>query len=311
MILRTAFLLNLILILPFSVNASGSGDLYRSGLTGSVKIAGSSTVYPVTAGVAEEFNRIHSGVEIPIQSTGTGAGFENFFVQGKTDINNASRPINDEERSIAAGNGIDVIEIKVASDAITVVVSPRNDWVDNITISQLARMWRPESPAQTWRDVDPLWPDVPLELYGPTSASGTFDFFTKAVIGEEGSSRSDYQGTEHDNSIVQAINGSRFALGYFGMAYFLENRDKVKALDIEGISPGIESAESGIYRPLSRPLFIYVSRNSLKRPEVLEFVRFYIKQTSTDLIREIGYAPLSDREMRENLQRIDAIAADL
>ena len=196
-------------------------------LSGSVKIAGSSTVYPVSAAIAEEFNRMYPGVEIPVQSTGTGGGFKNFFIPGKTDINDASRGIKDSEMENARANGIEPHEFQVAIDAITIVVNPDAVCVDDLTVEQLTHIWRPDNPAMKWSDVDSSWPDEKIELYGPTSASGTFDFFTDKINGEEGASRSDYQGTEQDNTIVQAVSGSKYATGYFGMAYYLENKDKV------------------------------------------------------------------------------------
>lgn len=303
--------LSVFISLPFYAFATGVGDTEDSSLTGSVRIAGSSTVYPVTVAVAEEFSRIHPRVEVPVQSTGTGGGFRNFFIPGKTDINNASRPISNSEIEEASFNGIEVIEFQVAIDAVTVVVNLINDWVNDITVEQLAHIWRPDNPAKLWSDVDPNWPEKIIELYGPTSASGTFDYFTGEIIGEEGASRNDYQGTEHDNSIVQAVNGSTYAMGYFGMAYYLGNRKIIKALKIEGVAPGIDTAGSGQYIPLSRPIFIYVSKESLKRPEVQEFVRFYIKQTSTELITEIGYVPLNEREMQANLDRLESVINEL
>ena len=308
---RKILTLTLLLVIPFIASATGSGEMEGSKLAGSVKIAGSSTVYPISVAVAEEFNHIHPQVEIPIQSTGTGGGFKNFFIPGKTDINDASRPIKDKENSAAAANGIEAIEFQVATDAITIVVSPEADWVDGVTVEQLNQIWRPENPAMKWSDIDSSWPSEPFELYGPTSASGTFDYFTDEINGEEGASRSDYQGTEQDNTIVQAVSGSPYTLGYFGMAYYLENQDKVKALSVNGVMPGLESAKSGEYTPLSRPIFIYVSRESLKRPEVREFVRFYLRQTSTDLIKEIGYVPLTEKEMQANLDRLEEIISSL
>jgi len=300
----------LLLAAPFVALAGGSGES-KSELSGSVKIAGSSTVYPVSVAVAEEFNKLHPGVEIPIQSTGTGGGFKNFFIPGKTDINDASRPIKDSEREDAGANGIEPLELRVGTDAVTIVVNPEADWLDDINVEQLAMIWRPKNPARTWSDVDPSWPNEEIELYGPTSASGTFDFFTEEIVGEGGASRSDYQGTEQDNTIVQAVSGSRYAMGYFGMAYYIENQDKVKALKVNGVGPSIESAKSGQYTPLSRPLFIYVSSESLKRPEVEQFVRFYINQTSTSMIKEIGYVPLTEAEMKGNLENFEAFVADL
>lgn len=306
MSIRKRFALILFCVTPFIGFANGSGDNPGSELSGSVKIAGSSTVYPISLAVAEEFNHIHSNVEIPIQSTGTGGGFKNFFIPGKTDINDASRPMKDSEKDSAMANGIEALEIQVATDAITIVVNPEADWVDDITVEQLSIIWRPENPAMKWSDVDPSWPDEIIELYGPTSASGTFDYFTDVINGEEGASRSDYQGTEQDNTIVQAVSDSRYAIGYFGLAYYLENQDRVKALKVEGIAPSLESAKSGLYTPLARPIFIYVSKQALARPEVEEFTRFYIKQTNTEMISQIGYVPLTDAEMQTNLDAFEA-----
>ena len=298
------------LVLPALVFAGGKSETSDE-LTGSIKIAGSSTVYPISVAVAEEFFRMHPGVEIPVQSTGTGGGFKNFFVTGKTDINGASRGIKDSEREAAIKNGNEPIEFQVATDGLTVVVSPKATWIDDVTVEDLAKIWRPDNPAMKWSDVKPEWPDEELELYGPTSASGTFDFFTDVVVGEEGYSRSDYQGTEQDNTIVQAVSGSEFATGYFGMAYYLENKDRVKALKVNGIAPSIESAKNGSYTPLARPLYIYVSKESLKRPEVEAYVRFYLEQISTSLISEIGYVPMSEADQRAALEKLDKVLAEM
>lgn len=300
----------LMVAVPFLVFAGGKAEKGGT-LTGSIKIAGSSTVYPVSVAVSEEFHREYPGVEIPIQSTGTGGGFKNFFIPGKTDINDASRRIKESERKKAQENGIEPLEIQVAIDAITIVVNPSADWIDDITVEQLAHIWRPNDPAMKWSDVDPSWPDETIELYGPTSASGTFDFFTDAIVGEEGASRSDYQGTEQDNTIVQAVSGSKFAMGYFGMAYYLENKGDVKALTVNGVEPSIPTAKSGAYNPLSRPLFIYVSSKSLSKPEVEEYVRFYIELTSTDLIKEIGYVPMTEDDMKKNLDKFEQAVKEL
>lgn len=299
-------------VLALACTAFAGGEKEgEASLSGSVKIAGSSTVYPVSVAIAEEFNRMYPKVEIPIQSTGTGGGFKNFFIPGKTDINDASRGIKDSEVEKARANGIEPLEFQVAIDAITIVVNPDADWVDSMSVEQLAHIWRPDNPAQTWSDVDPSWPNEKIELYGPTSASGTFDFFTDKIVGEEGASRSDFQGTEQDNTIVQAVSGSKYAMGYFGMAYYLENKDRVKALKLEGVGPSIETAKSGTYSPLSRPLFIYVSSESLKKPEVEEYVRYYLQQTSTDLIKEIGYVPMTEADMKSNVARFEDIVGGL
>ncbi len=308
----TLIVLALILaVMPLAVFAGGGSESTAKKLSGSIKIAGSSTVYPISVAVAEEFYRMHPDVEIPIQSTGTGGGFKNFFIPGKTDINDASRPIKDSEAKEIRDGGSDFIELRVGTDAVTIVVNPKADWLEGLTVKQLAHIWRPDNPAKKWSDVDPSWPAEDIELYGATSASGTFDFFTEEVMGEAGASRSDYQGTEQDNTIVQAVNGSKNAMGYFGMAYYLENQSKLKPLKVNGVLPSMESAKSGEYSPLSRPLFIYVSSKALKRPEVEEFVRFYIKQTNTTMIKEIGYVPLTDDEMKANLDKFEKFVAGL
>ncbi|MBN2735910.1 MAG: PstS family phosphate ABC transporter substrate-binding protein [Spirochaetales bacterium] len=305
---------NLILVLLLTqalITFAGGGQETGDKLSGTISIAGSSTVYPISVAVAEEFSKMHPDVSIPVQSTGTGGGFKNFYIPGKTDINDASRPMKDSERVAAEANGIKTIEIQVATDGITVVVNPDADWLDNITVKQLNMIWRADNPAKKWSDVDPSWPNQEIELYGPTAASGTFDYFTEVINGEEGLSRSDYQGTEQDNTIVQAISGSKYAMGYFGMAYYLENKDKVKALKIEGISPSIETAKSGVYKPLARPIFIYVSSKALARPEVVEYVKFYINQTDTNLIKEIGYVPLNTSEKDKMMNKLDTFLGNL
>jgi phosphate transport system substrate-binding protein len=297
----------IVLVLASLVMMAGlvfaGGQTEDESLHGVIRIAGSSTVYPISVAVAEEFSRVHPDVEIPIQSTGTGGGFKNFFLPGKTDINDASRAIKDSEIEKARENGIEPIELRVGIDAITIVVNKDADWLDDITPEQLSMIWRPDNPARKWSEVDPSWPDEEIELFGPTAASGTFDFFTDVINGEEGASRSDYQGTEQDNTIVNAVSGQKYAMGYFGMAYYLENKDKLKAVSVNGVLPGIETAKSGEYL-LSRPLFIYVSDVSLERLEVRTFVEFFIKLTSTDLISEIGYVPLTEEDMEANLEKL-------
>jgi len=300
-------ILIVVMIVPFTLWAGGSQEEKGAQLSGSVKIAGSSTVYPVTTAMAEEFSKLHPQVEIPVQSTGSGGGFKNFFIPGKTAINNASRGIKDSERDDARANGIEPIEFQVGIDAVTVVVH-KDFPTDEITIEQLAQIWRPENPAKKWSDVDSSWPDTEIELYGPTSASGTFDFFTEEVVGEGGASRSDYQGTEQDNTIVQAVSGSANAMGYFGMAYYLENKDSLKALKVNGVMPSIESAKAGDYI-LSRPLFIYVADTALTRPEVVEYVRFYLERTGDDLIKEIGYVPMTEADVKDSLEKFEAAVA--
>ncbi|MFW6343973.1 MAG: PstS family phosphate ABC transporter substrate-binding protein [Sediminispirochaetaceae bacterium] len=302
------------MLVPAFAFAGGGQEKQEEGgeekLSGSIKVAGSSTVYPVTTAIAEDFSKLHPDVEIPIQSTGSGGGFKNFFIPGKTAINNASRAIKDSEIEDARDNGVEPLEFLVGTDAISIAVHKDNP-VDNVTPEQLAHIWRPDDPAKKWSDVDSSWPDEEIELYGPTSASGTFAYFTEKIIGEEGAHRSDYQGTEQDNTIVQALAGSKTAIGYFGMAYYLENKDKIKALSVDGVMPSIETAKSGEYSPLSRPLFIYVSKDELKRPEVREFVRFYLDRIDTELIKEIGYVPMTTADKEEQIEKLESAIDDL
>ncbi len=303
-------LLIAVLVPAFAFAGGSQEEGGEEGLSGSIKVAGSSTVYPVTMAMAEEFSKLHPDVEIPIQSTGSGGGFKNFFIPGKTPINNASRAIKDSEIEDARANGVEPLEFLVGTDAVTIAVHKDNP-VDNITVDQLAQIWRPDDSAQKWSDVDSSWPDEKFELYGPTSASGTFAYFTEKIIGEEGASRSDYQGTEQDNTIVQALTGSESAMGYFGMAYYLENKDIIKALSVDGVMPSIETAKSGEYTPLSRPLFIYVSKDELKRAEVREFIRFYLDRIDTEMIKEIGYVPMTTTDKEAQIEKLEAAIADL
>ncbi len=283
-------------------DTSGGGKL-----SGEIKIAGSSTVYPVSMAMAEEFAKLHPKVKVSVSSTGTGGGFKNFFIRGKTDINDASRPIKASESDAARANGIEAIELQVGIDALSMVANKSADWADSMTFAQLKRIWGPGNPPKRWNQVDPAWPDAEFELYGPASTSGTFDYFTERVIGKGGSHRSDYHKTEHDNVIVQGIEGNRHALGYFGFAYYVHNRDRIKALAIDGgsgpVEPSLENAQSGAY-PLSRPLFIYVSRQALKKPHVRAFVEFYLRKSATELVSEVGYVPVTEAQMRENLAKI-------
>ncbi len=300
-----------ITILLSVVAVSFAGCLEEeSGLTGEVKVAGSSTVYPITTAMAEEFSKIYPEVVVSVQSTGTGGGFKNFFIPGLTDINDASRPIKLEELERARENGVEPLEFLVGYDALTVIINPENTWAEYLSFEELKRIWGPEATRNVtkWSDVNPEWPDEEMRLYGPTSASGTFDFFTEHVIGKTGAHRQDYHGTEEDNTIIAAISQDKYAMGYFGLAYYLENKERVKAVKIknpktgEYVEPSIETGRDGEY-PLARPLFIYVNKESLKRPEVREFVRFYLENLDSGIVEEIGYIPISEDVKEENLQK--------
>ena len=284
---------------------SGGGNGESSG-SGDIVITGSSTVYPVTLAMAEEYQR-ENDVQISVDSTGTGGGFENHFIPGNSDINGASRPISEEEQQATEENDVNPIEMQVASDALTMAVNNENDWVDCMSFEELAAIWEPEG-AETWAEVNPDWPDEPFELYGPASTSGTFDWFTENVIGEAGSHRSDYEGTEEDNIIVQGIEGSEYALGYFGYAYYQESEEAIKGLEIDGgegcTEPTLENAQDESY-PMARPLFIYVAEESLQNSAVADFVRYYIENSSSDLVSDIGYVPVSEEIAEENLSALE------
>ncbi len=279
-------------------------------LSGEIKIDGSSTVYPITEAVAEEFQRAHPGVQVVVGISGTGGGFKKFCA-GETDISNASRPIKTAEMEACQKNGIEFIELPIAYDAISVVVNPQNDWVACMKVEELRAIWAPEAQGKItrWNQVNPQWPDAPLNLFGPGTDSGTFDYFTEAIAGKGGASRGDYTASEDDNVLVQGVANDRYALGYFGLAYYLENQDKLKALGIDNgkgcVLPSVETVRDGTYQPLSRPLFIYVNRKAVDRPEVEAFVRFYLTQGPA-LAKQVGYIPLPDAVYPLALQRFEA-----
>ena len=265
---------------------------------GVIEIDGSSTVYPITEAVAEEYQTRLGGARVTVGISGTGGGFKR-FCRGETDISDASRPILKEEMVLCAQAGIRYYELPVAYDALTIVVSKDNDFVDHLTVAELKKMWEPAASGKitSWRQVRDSFPDVPLKLAGPGADSGTFDYFTEAVVGTSKASRGDYQASEDDNVIVQFVSRDKGALGYFGLAYYEENRDKLRAVPIvssgnsAGVLPSIATVNDGTYNPLSRPIFIYVKDRSLKRPEVRQFVEFYLQEGGA-LAREVGYVDL-------------------
>ncbi|WP_254769385.1 PstS family phosphate ABC transporter substrate-binding protein [Salinilacihabitans rarus] len=274
-----------------------------------VNIAGSSTVFPVTAEVAAEFSDRRPDVTVSVSQTGTGGGFSNFFCPGMTDVNNASREIADVEVQQCADNGIDPIEFTIATDALTVVVNPDADWVDCLTVDELAEIWR-DGGAERWSDVREEWPDEEFELFGADTTSGTFDYFVEAILDEGDTHRSDYHATERDRTIVQGVRGNEYAMGYFGFAYYGENPNRIKALGIDDgdgcVEPSIETAMKGEYTPLSRPLFVYVSDQSLTRPEVQDFLRYYMDRAASDLVSDVGYVPITEDQRDENRAQLEA-----
>ncbi len=283
-----------------NASADGSSDQ----LSGSVKIDGSSTVAPLSTAAAEFFAEEQSSVRVTVGTSGTGGGFEK-FCNGETDISDASRPIKEEEVAACEKKSIEYVEIPVANDALTVVVSKDNDFVDCLTTDQLKKIWEPGSKVNSWKDVDPKFPDEKLELFGPGTDSGTFDYFTDAINGEEGASRTDYSPSEDDNVIVQGVAGSNGGLGYFGFTYYEENTDKLKALEIDSgngcVAPSAKSAQDGSYTPLARPLFIYPSKAAAAKPHVKGFLDFYM-ENDADIAEQAQFIPLND-EQRSEAQR--------
>lgn len=273
----------------------GSG----SDLSGRIEADGSSTVGPYTTAAAERFQQQNPGVQITVGVSGTGGGFER-FCRGETDLSNASRPIKGEEAAICKGKGIDYVEFQIANDALTVVVNKDNDWTKCLTVAQLAKIWSPGSKVKNWHDVDSSSPDVSLKLFGPGTDSGTFDYFTGVINGEEGASRSDYSASEDDNNTVTGVAGEKGGLGYFGFSYYEENQDTLKAVEIDGgdgcVAPSVQAAQDGTYKPLSRPLFIYVKKEALGRPEVEAFLR-YILDNETAIAEASQFVPLTDEQL--------------
>jgi phosphate transport system substrate-binding protein len=277
-----------------------------STLAGRIDVDGSSTVEPFTALVAERFQRENPGVAVVvgISPSGTGGGFERFCA-GETDLSNASRPIEDGEKQACRARGIEYVEFQIVNDAVTVVVNPQNDWVDCLMTGELKRIWEPGSTVDSWSQVRSGFPHEEVELFGPGSDSGTFDFFTGEIVGEEGASRSDYTASEDDYVTVQGVARARGGLGYFGLSYFSENQDRLKALEIDGgsgcIAPSVETARSGDYTTLSRPLFVYAKKEALREPAVHAFVE-YALDNAVALAEEALLVPVT----REQLQREQA-----
>ncbi|MCE9604767.1 MAG: PstS family phosphate ABC transporter substrate-binding protein [Planctomycetia bacterium] len=277
-----------------------------------VKIDGSSTVFPITEAVAEDFQAESGGkVKVTVGISGTGGGFKK-FVRGEIDIADASRPILAKEIADARANGIEYIELPIAFDALTVLVSPANTWVDHLTVDELKKIWAPEAQGtvKNWNQVRDGFPDAPLTLFGAGSDSGTFDYFTEAIVGKAKSSRGDYTGSEDDNIIVRAIEGDKNSLGYLGYAYYVANKDKLKAVPIvkgtaKAVGPSLETVVDGSYQPLSRPIFIYVNKKSLERPEVRKFVEFYLTHAEA-LVKEVSYIPLPSESYKSGMERLTA-----
>jgi len=281
--------------------AAGCGG----GGEGVISADGSSTVGPFVTKAAEDFKDA-GGVDVTVGISGTGGGFERFCA-GETDLSNASRPIDEDEQALCEENGVEYVEFRVATDALTNVVNVENDWATCLTVEQLNAIWKPGSKVNNWNQVDPSFPDEPLKLFGPGTDSGTFDYFTGEINGEEGASRSDYQASEDDNVLVQGVVGERGGLGYFGFSYFEENQDTLEALEVDGgagcVAPSVETAQDDTYTPLSRPLFVYVKLSSFDDSEdVRDFVKFML-DSNESIATAAQFVPLSDTQVAEQLAK--------
>ncbi len=275
-----------------------------------VKIDGSSTVYPITEAVAEEFQKAKKGaVKVTVGISGTGGGFKK-FCRGEIDVQDASRPITKKEMETCREAGIAYLEMPVAYDALTVVINPKNTWAKSMTVAELKKMWEPAAQGRItrWNQVNPAWPDAPLKLFGPGADSGTFEYFTEAVTGKSKSSRGDFTASEDDNVLVLGVSRDLNGLGYFGYAYYIENRDKLVAVSVvspagRAVAPSVEAVVNGSYQPLSRPIFIYVNAKSAQKREVKEFIEYYNRHAEK-LVKEVKYVPLPGKAYTYNLETL-------
>ncbi|WP_299984581.1 PstS family phosphate ABC transporter substrate-binding protein [uncultured Pontibacter sp.] len=295
-------------------SCGGNSQEGNSDLAGSIQIDGSSTVYPVTEAVAEEYRAEAPDVKVTVGVSGTGGGMKK-FTRGEIDIVNASRAMNASEEQTASENGISFVQLSVAYDGLTVVVHPSNDWAQDITVAELKKIWEPEAQGtiKRWNQIRPEWPDQEIHLYGAGVESGTYDYFTEAIVGKSHSSRGDYTASEDDNVLVQGVSTDPLALGFFGYAYYEENKSKLKAIPVNdeddsngagAILPSLETVKDGSYAPLSRPLFLYVSSKAIDKPEVVDFINFYLDNAG-ELAQEVGYIALPDNIYNEQKQKFE------
>ncbi|PZM66741.1 PstS family phosphate ABC transporter substrate-binding protein [Paenibacillus dendritiformis] len=277
-------------------------------LSGTIEIDGSSTVYPMTEAIAEEFGKEHGDVRVSVGTSGTGGGFKR-FIAGETAISNASRPIKDKEAEDAKANGVEYLELTVAYDGLSIVVNKDNSWVDKITLDELKKIYEPNSKVKTWADVREGWPNEEIKIYSPGADHGTFDYFTEEINGKAQESRNDGQITfsADTNAIVQGVAGDKNAIGYFGYSFFEENQDKLKLVPVDNgtatVAPTLDTIKDGSYAPLSRPLLIYVSKKQMEKPEVKAYVEYYLK-TAGSIAEEVGYVPLPQEKYDEQLNQL-------
>jgi phosphate transport system substrate-binding protein len=292
----TTFALALIIVACGEKNENNNAANDSSELSGTIKVDGSSTVFPITEAVAEEFREVQPNVKVTVGVSGTGGGFQKFS-RGETNLSNASRPIKDKEIEACEANNIKYLELEVAYDGLAVLVNPENNWVDSFTVEELKKIWEPSAQGtiMKWNQIRPEWPNEEIHLFGPGVASGTYDYFTEAIVGKSGSSRGDFTASEDDHVLVQGIAGDKYSLGFFGLAYYAENQDKLTLIGVnngtEVVKPTLETVKNGTYSPLSRPLFVYVNSTSVSSPEVVEFVNFYL-DIAGELSKDVGYIPL-------------------
>jgi phosphate transport system substrate-binding protein len=298
------------LALGIAACGGDNGGGGEGNLSGTIKIDGSSTVAPLSEAAAELFQEENPDVRVTVGTSGTGGGFEK-FCEGETDISDASRAIEDDEKKACQKEGIEYEEIQVANDGLAVVVNPENDFAECLTVDQLKKIWDRGSNVDNWNEVDPKFPDLEMELFGAGTDSGTFDYFTDAINGEEGRSRTDYNPTEDDNVTVQGVSGSEGGIGYFGLSYAQQNEGKVKAVQVDGgggcVAPSTETVQSGQYKPLSRPLFIYPKAESLRRPAVKAFVEFYI-ENAEPVAEQALFVPLTEEQKTESQRKVASLA---
>lgn len=310
-IMKSKFLLFTILFSAFlfSCGQKESTESNSEKLAGEIKIDGSSTVYPITEAVAEEFRAEQPNIKVTVGVSGTGGGFKKFG-RGEIDINDASRPIKNQEDSICKASNINHVQLRIAFDGLVIVVSKENTWVDKLTVEELKKIWEPAAQEKItkWSQIRAGWPAEDFHLYGPGVASGTYDYFTEAIVGKSGSSRGDYTASEDDNVLVQGVSGDKNGLAFFGLAYYQENKEKLKLIPVDNgkgaVSPSMETVKDGTYAPLARPIFIYVSGAAAKRPEVGSFVKFYLSNAAT-LVQDVGYIPLAADEYKAELSKFE------
>lgn len=295
---------------PTTVSAQPTARSDAAPLSGTVEIDGSSTVFPITEAVAEEYSKVHKDVKVTVGIKGTGGGFKVFCSENaaeRTDIQDASRPISKAEQELCAKAGIEYTELLIGLDGLTVVVNPDNKFATCLTKDQLKKVWDAGSTVKNWNEVDAKFPNQPITLYGPGTDSGTFDFFTEVINGKAKQSRADYTASEDDNTLVQGVEGDKNAMGYFGLAYYLENKDKLTAVQTDGgkgcVAPSFETVADGTYIPLSRPLFIYINNKAFERPEVANFVEFYLTNAK-NVVDEVGYVNVADDVYAADMKKL-------